>query len=295
MVMVTDISDQERVQIVKSRWNAAFPDEEGAGDEEVVDGKKGGGDTDKKNVGGSGAGGGDMNGSSHKNNGKSDTHSNGDQMVTRDLRRSLTKTYSVRPSSNLSAGLANRSREIQSQELKTMARRRRFTMFSTDGAAEEFSNARRARRLGIRTSMDFSGMLLDAYSTMDQLQQHAVLEAMMNVADVAHTMQSFAVFVKWNRRLYKEFYIARLRGRLSFNPSENWYGNQIGFFQHYIIPLSRKLKTCGVFGTTGDIFEYFATENKKRWMEEGELISEEIIREVKEEVEREQCILNGCH
>eukprot|EP00584_Thalassiosira_punctigera_P024437 CAMPEP_0172576232 /NCGR_PEP_ID=MMETSP1067-20121228/137617_1 /TAXON_ID=265564 ORGANISM="Thalassiosira punctigera, Strain Tpunct2005C2" /NCGR_SAMPLE_ID=MMETSP1067 /ASSEMBLY_ACC=CAM_ASM_000444 /LENGTH=182 /DNA_ID=CAMNT_0013368895 /DNA_START=44 /DNA_END=592 /DNA_ORIENTATION=- len=175
-------------------------------------------------------------------------------------------------------------------------------MFSTDAAAEEFANERhnRGRRLGIRTSMDFSGMLLDAYGSTDQLQQHAVLETMMNVADVAHTMQSFGVFCKWNRRLYKEFYAARLKGRLTFDPEENWYENQIGFFSHYIIPLSRKMKTCGVFGTTGTVFEYFATENKKRWIEDGEEISEEIIREVKEEVEREQrmaneVLSNGCH
>ena len=36
------------------------------------------------------------------------------------------------------------------------------------------------------------------------------------------------------------------------------------------------------------VFEYFAMENKKRWIEDGEIISEEIIRDVMEEVERER-------
>mmetsp|Transcript_29238 Transcript_29238/g.62172 ORF Transcript_29238/g.62172 Transcript_29238/m.62172 type:complete len:516 (+) Transcript_29238:86-1633(+) len=238
MVMVTDFSDQERIQIVASRWNAAFPScERGV----------------------------------NSNNGEGGTQQPRQAAPQRPIKK-----------------------EIQSPEIRESLRRRRFTMFTTDAAAEEFANDRRSRRLGIRTSMDFSGMLLDAYSNTDQLQQHAVLETMMNVADVAHTMQSFQVFVKWNRRLFKEFYIAHSSDRLSFNPSENWYENQIGFFTHYIIPLSKKMKVCGVFGTTGNVFEYFAIENKKRWTEEGETISEEIIRDVKEEVEREQRLRNGC-
>jgi len=216
MVMVTDISDQERLQIVKSRWNAAFPPPE----------------------------------------------------VNQKEKPQIL--------------------EIKSAELKQAAKLRRFTMFTSEATALEFANERRSRRLGIRTSMDFSGMLIEAYRDSDQLQQHAVLETMMNVADVAHTMQSFNVFVKWNRRLFKEFFVARLRGRLSFDPSENWYENQIGFFSHYIIPLSQKMSKCGVFGSAGSVFEYFAKENRKRWTEEGEEISEQIIREVTEEVERER-------
>lgn len=264
MVMVTDISDQERIQIVKSRWNAAFPpaDEEG-GSGEVENG--GASSTSRGRGGGAGRGrgGGAGRGESQP-----------------PPQRGLTKIHASQ------RGLMKK--EIQSTELRETIRRRRFTMFTSDAAAEELAKERQARRLGIRTSMDFSGMLLDAYRTMDQLQQHAVLETMMNVADVAHTMQSFQVFVKWNKRLFKEFYVAHLSDRLAFDPSENWYENQIGFFSHYIIPLSQKMKTCGVFGTTGNLFEYFAMENKKRWTEEGEAISEEIIRDVTEEVAREQ-------
>jgi ADP-ribose pyrophosphatase YjhB (NUDIX family) len=33
------------------------------------------------------------------------------------------------------------------------------------------------------------------------------------------------------------------------------------------------------------VFEYFASENLKRWIREGEELSERIIRDVKEEVE----------
>lgn len=290
MVMVTDISDQERVQIVASRWNAAFPLETEMKGEKLDDNStsaKGSANNpehalkaqnDKSNTSGFG------NDSNHSNSNKSNSNgsinSNGDDKGSGNANMRPDRRRARRRSSGL--------KEIQSPELRGSLTRRRFTMFSTDAAAEEFANERRSRHLGIRTSMDFSGMLLDAYHTMDQLQQHAVLETMMNVADVAHTMQSFAIFCKWNRKLYKEFYVAHLEGRLSFDPEENWYENQIGFFSHYIIPLSKKMQTCGVFGTTGDVFQYFAEENKKRWIAEGELISVVMMCEVKEEVEKEQ-------
>ena len=240
MVMVTDISDQERIQIVASRWNAAFP----------PDGER---------------------------------HGIAERRHSRSVRH--------QPPHPL-------KKEIQSTELKAAISRRRFSMFSTDAAVEEF--ATESRRLGIRTSMDFSGMLLDAYHSVDQLKQHAVLETMINAADVAHTMQSFQVFVKWNKRLFRELYVAHMVGRLSFDPCENWYTNQIGFFNHYILPLTQKMKDCGVFGHTGSVFEYFATENKERWIKEGEDISERIIRDVKDEVEEgvqglpDRCIISDC-
>lgn len=255
MVMVTDISDQERIQIVASRWNAAFPSKStenpaGSGGEEGAPSR-----------------GGSANSTSQQ------------PAAGRDEAAAPTMPSSSRRVSE---------RVVQSQELKSSLTRRRFSMFATDGAAKEFANERRSyRRLGIRCSMDFSGKLLDAYRTNDQLQQHAVLETIMNVADVAHTMQSFPVFCKWNRRLFREFYLARRAGRLCFDPEENWYNGQISFLSHYIIPLSQKMKTCGVFGTTGYVFEYFAVENKKRWIEEGKTISADIIREAKEEVEGE--------
>ncbi len=240
MVMVTDISDQERIQIVASRWNAAFP----------PDGER---------------------------------HGIAERRHSRSVRHQQPHPL---------------KKEIQSTELKAAISRRRFSMFSTDAAVEEF--ATESRRLGIRTSMDFSGMLLDAYHSVDQLKQHAVLETMINAADVAHTMQSFQVFVKWNKRLFREFYVAHMAGRLSFDPCDNWYANQIGFFNHYILPLTQKMKDCGVFGHTGSVFEYFANENKKRWIKEGEDISERIIRDVREEVEEgvqglpDRCIISAC-
>mmetsp|Transcript_13328 Transcript_13328/g.28181 ORF Transcript_13328/g.28181 Transcript_13328/m.28181 type:complete len:607 (+) Transcript_13328:776-2596(+) len=248
MVMVTDISDQERLQIVASRWKAAFPpiaEEEEDYDEDTADG------------------------------GAAEATS-AEELLKKKKKNALR----VRRTSH-------DVRELVSHELKQAVERRRFSMIS-NATAKEYASERHSQRLGIRHSMDLSGMLIDAYPVTHQLQQHAVLDAIMNAADVAHTMQSFQVFVKWNRRLFKELYCAHLADRVKFDPSQNWYENQIGFFSHYILPLTQKLKQSGVFGSTGTVFEYFALENKRRWELEGEDISEVLIREVKEEIRLEQ-------
>jgi hypothetical protein len=41
-------------------------------------------------------------------------------------------------------------------------------------------------------------------------------------------------------------------GRAESNPADNWYEGDLGFFDFYIIPLSKKLRDCGVFGPTSD-------------------------------------------
>lgn len=50
-----------------------------------------------------------------------------------------------------------------------------------------------------------------------------VLEHIIQASDVAHTMQHWHVFCKWNEKLYQEMYIAYLDGRAVKDPSEGWY------------------------------------------------------------------------
>jgi len=45
--------------------------------------------------------------------------------------------------------------------------------------------------------------------------------------------------------LFREMYEAFKAGRLDKDPSESWFKGEIGFFDYYIIPLARKLETCG--------------------------------------------------
>jgi hypothetical protein len=56
-------------------------------------------------------------------------------------------------------------------------------------------------------------------------------------------------------------YKAYKAGRLDKDPSEGWYQGELGFFDFYIIPLARKLFTCGVFGVSSDEFLNYAEIN----------------------------------
>jgi len=99
-----------------------------------------------------------------------------------------------------------------------------------------------------------------------------VIEHLIQASDVAHTMQHWHVYKKWNERLFKEMYEAYKRGRWDKDPSENWYQGEIGFFDNYIIPLAKKLKECGVFGVSSDEYLNYAMENRLEWEAKGESV-----------------------
>jgi hypothetical protein len=96
-----------------------------------------------------------------------------------------------------------------------------------------------------------------------------VIEHLIQASDVAHTMQHWHVYQKWNARLFQEMYSAFLSGRCDKDPSEGWYQGEIGFFDHYIIPLAMKLKECGVFGVASDEYLSYATNNRREWETKG--------------------------
>ena len=96
-----------------------------------------------------------------------------------------------------------------------------------------------------------------------------VIEHIIQASDVAHTMQHWHVYLKWNARLYKELYRSYKQGYISKDPSEGWYEGEIGFFDFYVIPLAKKLKECGVFGVSGDEYLQYAEWNRKEWEQKG--------------------------
>eukprot|EP00980_Cylindrotheca_fusiformis_P011114 scaffold2555_cov82-Cylindrotheca_fusiformis.AAC.1 len=69
-----------------------------------------------------------------------------------------------------------------------------------------------------------------------------------------------------------ECYSAYKRGRADSDPSETWYKSEVGFFDFYIIPLTKKLHSCGVFGVSSDEYFNYATANRDEWAREGEAI-----------------------
>jgi class 3 adenylate cyclase len=89
-----------------------------------------------------------------------------------------------------------------------------------------------------------------------------VIEHLIQAADVAHTMQHWHVFLKWNERLFRELYKAYLDGRSHTDPSVGWYNGELGFFDFYIIPLAKKLENCGVFGVSSDECLEYARANR---------------------------------
>jgi hypothetical protein len=113
------------------------------------------------------------------------------------------------------------------------------------------------------------------------LKATIIIEHLIQASDVAHTMQHWHVYRRWNEKFFMECYQAYLDGRADTDPSENWYKGEIGFFDFYIIPLARKLKDCGVFGVSSDEYLAYATQNRKEWKERGEEMVRDMISEVK--------------
>lgn len=110
-----------------------------------------------------------------------------------------------------------------------------------------------------------------------------VIEHLIQAADVAHMSQHWLIYRKWNSQLFRECYLAYREGRAASNPADDWYKGEIGFFDFYIIPLSKKLRDCGVFGPTSDENLNYATNNRNMWVQEGESITKQMLLEVEEE------------
>jgi class 3 adenylate cyclase len=99
-----------------------------------------------------------------------------------------------------------------------------------------------------------------------------VIEHIIQASDVAHTMQHWHVYTKWNEKLFQEMYLAYLKGRMENDPSVGWVKGEIWFFDCYVIPLSKKLDSCGIFGVSSDEYYSYAVENRKEWEHKGEAI-----------------------
>lgn len=97
-------------------------------------------------------------------------------------------------------------------------------------------------------------------------------EYIIQASDIAHTMQHWQTYQKFNARLFEERYLAWLNGHMNKNPSEGWYGGELWFFDNYIIPSARKLEKCGVFGVSFDESFNYATDNRREWVEKGKEI-----------------------
>lgn len=83
-------------------------------------------------------------------------------------------------------------------------------------------------------------------SSKEEIDRKAtiVIEHLIQASDVAHTMQHWHVYRKWNAKLFKEMSKAYKEGRADTDPAVGWYKGEIGFFDFYIIPVSKTQSAC---------------------------------------------------
>lgn len=124
---------------------------------------------------------------------------------------------------------------------------------------------------------------LETDSVGDSINRKAtiVIEHIIQASDVAHTMQHWHVYRKWNERLFHELYLAYKCGR-GKDPIEFWYEGEIAFFDFYIIPLAKKLKECGVFGVSSDEYLNYALKNRQEWECKGQEVVSSMAGKYKE-------------
>ena len=73
-----------------------------------------------------------------------------------------------------------------------------------------------------------------------------VIEHLIQASDVAHTMQHWHIYRKWNERLFQEMHRAYEDGRSETDPSENWYKGELGFFDFCKYIFIVLFPNCGV-------------------------------------------------
>ena len=118
-----------------------------------------------------------------------------------------------------------------------------------------------------------------------------VIEHIIQASDIAHTMQHWHVYRKWNERFFHENMQAYLNGRMEKNPADFWYKGEIGFFDFYIIPLAKKLDECGVFGVSSHEYRQYALANRDEWVTKGQ----QIVLEMNEKYTPAETTRNGVH
>jgi hypothetical protein len=100
-----------------------------------------------------------------------------------------------------------------------------------------------------------------------------VIENMIQMAAVAHTMQHWHTYRRWSDRLFEEMLNAYRIGRISSDPAVKWYRAELGFFDNTVIPLTKRIRRAGVFGVGGaELYVSHAEDNRNEWKQIGRTI-----------------------
>ena len=154
------------------------------------------------------------------------------------------------------------------------------SVLATDVMDKELKAARDARWAAV-----FSENSRSNNAKIDHDRAVIVLEHLIQASDVAHTMQHWHIYRRWNERLFCEMYKAFKDGRTAKDPADFWYQGELGFLDYYVIPLARKLKDCAVFGVSSDEYLNYAMENRKEWQSRGQQVVAEMVEKYCHKIE----------
>ena len=117
---------------------------------------------------------------------------------------------------------------------------------------------------------------LEDHARHRNLQATLIVETLAQASDIAHAMQHWQVYRKWNIRLFEEVYQSFADKRLDDDPTEDWFQNEVDFFDNFVLPLVRRLHDCGAFvAASTDSHRDYADQNRTLWLEQGrELVAE---------------------
>eukprot|EP00980_Cylindrotheca_fusiformis_P005057 scaffold1072_cov124-Cylindrotheca_fusiformis.AAC.3 len=154
------------------------------------------------------------------------------------------------------------------------------TVMATDIVDKELQNLRKARWETAFSENNSALQHLSKESEESETDREnrkatIVIEHLIQASDVAHTMQHWHIYKSWNEKLFMECCRAYQQGRADVDPSEDWYKGEIRFFDFYVIPLAKKLQSCGVFGVSSDEYLNYAKANRDEWAREGEALVKE--------------------
>jgi 3'5'-cyclic nucleotide phosphodiesterase len=120
-------------------------------------------------------------------------------------------------------------------------------------------------------TLAFDSMAESEHDASSLLNRRAsvALQLIIQASDVAHTMQHWHVYTKWNEKLFVERYLAYKSGLSSVDPSLRWYEGELSFLDNYVIPLAKRLRECKIYGVSSEEYYGFALENRREWERKG--------------------------
>lgn len=114
----------------------------------------------------------------------------------------------------------------------------------------------------------------------DEKKTTAVIEHLIQAAELSHYMQHWHVYCKWSQMLLLERRQAFQTSQSETDPSLDWYETELSLFDNQVIPLARKLKDSGLIGTSGHMYMQNAVRNRDDWAKKGAAFIAGIMQEI---------------